>query len=150
MKKISSIYESNYENKVKFENSDAASSAVSVSSKAMEKQGKDLKVMQNSLEKIQHMVYSAIKRITAVEKTLNDFEQYVRSNCSIIHGYENDLTKKKKTGKNLETDKYMCNILNISLQLESALQIEDFDVAHPQPSKKGTPLLLNLSGNSTK
>ena len=102
--------------KTKNENSDAASSAVSTTSNSMEKQGKDLKHMQNNLNKIQQMVDSAVKQISAVEKRVDDLEQYGRSNCLIIHGCEN--VPDSKPGKTPETEKYVCKIINTNLQFE--------------------------------
>ena len=77
MRKRLSTYETNYENKVKNKNSDAASSAVSITGNTMEKQGEDLKHMQNNFNKIQQMVDSAIKRISAVEKRVDDLGSMV-------------------------------------------------------------------------
>ena len=142
MRKRLSTYEANYENKVKNKNSDAASSAVSITGNTMEKQGEDLKHMQNNFNKIQQMVDSAIKRISAVEKRVDDLEQYGRSNCLIIHGCEN--VPDSKPGKTPETEKYVCNIINSNLKLESPLQVQDLDIAHPLPSKKGTPIIIKF------
>ena len=47
--------------------------------------------------------------------------------------------------KNPETEKYVCNIINASLQLETPLQVQNLGIAHPLTFKKGTPLLLNFS-----
>ena len=142
MRKRLSTYEANYENKVKNKNSDAASSAVSITGNTMEKQGEDLKHMQNNFNKIEQMVDSAIKRISAVEKRVDDLEQYGRSNCLIIHGCEN--VPDSKPGKTPETEKYVCNIINSNLKLESPLQVQDLDIAHPLPSKKGTPIIIKF------
>ena len=84
----------------------------------MEKQ-EDLKHMQNNLDKIQHMVDSALKRISAVQKRVNYLEQHGRPNCLTIHGCEN--VPDSKPGKNPETEKYVYNIINTNLQLESLL-----------------------------
>ena len=130
MRKRLSTYEANYENKVKNKNSDAASSAVSITGNTIKKQ--DLKHMQNNFNKIQQMLDSPIKQISAVEKRVDDLEQYGRSNCLIIHGCEN--VPDSKPGKTPETEKYVCNIINTNLQLESPLQVQDLDIAHPLPS----------------
>ena len=62
--------------------------------------------MQNNLDKIQSIVDSAMKRISAVEKWVNDLEQYGQSNCLIIHGCKN--VPDSKSEKNPETEKYVC------------------------------------------
>ena len=141
MRKRLSTYEVNYENKVKNQNSDAAFSTVSIKGNSMEKQ-EDLKHMQNNLDKIQHIVDSAIERISAVEKRVDDLEQYGKFNCLIIHGCENvpDL----KPGKISEIEKYVGNIINTSLQFESPLQVQDLDIAHPLLSKKETPIIFKF------
>ena len=141
MRKRLSTYEAIYENKVKNKNSDAASSAVSITGNTMEKQ-EDLKHMQNNFNKIQQMVDSAIKRISAVEKRVDDLEQYGQSNCLIIHGCEN--VPDSKPGKTLKTEKYVCDIINSNLKLESPLQVQDLDITHPLPSKKGTQFIIKF------
>ena len=141
MRKRLPTYEANYENKVTNKNSDAASSAVSITGNTMEKQ-EDLKHMQNNFNKIQQIIDSAVKQISAVEKRVDDLEQYGRSNCLIIHGHEN--VPDSKPGKTPETEKYVCNIININLQFESPLQVQDLDIAHPQSSKTGTPIIIKF------
>ena len=41
-----------------------------------------------------------------------------------------------KTGKYLECENYICNKLNGSLPLDSPLQVNDINIAHPLPLKK--------------
>ena len=71
---------------------------------------------------------------SAVEKRVDDFKQYGQSNCLIIHGCQN--VSDSKPGENLETEKYVCNIINTSLQLKSTLQVQDLDIAHPRICSK--------------
>ena len=78
-----------------------------------------------------------------VEKKNDDLEQYSRSNCLIIHKCKDV----PKTGKYLECENYICDKLNDSLPLDSPLQINDIDIAHPLPSKKnvrGTPIIIKF------
>ena len=49
-----------------------------------------------------------------------------------------------KPGKTPKTEKYVCNIININFQLESPLQVQDLDIAHPLPSKNGTPIIIKF------
>ena len=78
-----------------------------------------------------------------MRKKIDDLEQYSRSNCLIIHKCKDV----PKTGKYLECENYICHKLNDSLPLDSPLQINDIDIAHPLPSKKnvrGTPIIIKF------
>ena len=43
-----------------------------------------------------------------------------------------------------------CNTLNEHLQLDSPLQANDLDIAHPLPSKKGTPIIVKFIRRTQK
>ena len=89
-----------------------------------------------------------MKRLSAVERRQDDLEQYSRSNCLVIHGCEN--VPKSKPGKYLEIENFVCNTLNEHLQLDSSLQENDLDIAHPLPSKKGTPIIVKFIRRTQK
>ena len=83
------------------------------------------------------------KQLEQVEKKNDDLEQYSRSNCLIIHKCEDV----PKTEKYLECENYICDKLNNSLPLDSPLQVNDIDIAHPLPSKKnvrGAPIIIKF------
>ena len=98
--------------------------------------------MKEALLKLQQMIDSTMKRLSAVEGRQDDLEQYSRSNCLVIHGCEN--VPKSKPGKYLEIENFVCDILNEYLQLYYSLQANDLDIAHPLPSKKGTPIIVKF------
>ena len=78
------------------------------------------------------LVENMQKQLEQVEKKNDDLEQYSRSNCLIIHKCKDV----PKTGKYLECENYICDKLNDSLPLDSPLQVNDVDIAHPLPLKK--------------
>ena len=57
---------------------------------------------------------------------------------------------KSKPGKYLEIENFVCNTLNENLQLDSPLQANDLDIAHPLPSKKGTPVIVKFIRRTQK
>ena len=89
-----------------------------------------------------------MKRLSAVERRQDDLEQYSRSNCLVIHVCEN--LPQSKRGKYLEIENFLCYILNEHLQLDSPLQANDLDIAHPLPSKKGTPIIVKIIRRTQK
>ena len=139
MKKRLAVYESNYENKSKNPRSDAASKICVTDVSKNDEQKNELNGMKEALLKLQQMIDSTMKRLSAVERRQDDLEQYSRSNCLVIHGCEN--VPKSKPGKYLEIENFVCNTLNEHLQLDSPLQANDLDIAHPLPSKKAPQLL---------
>ena len=98
--------------------------------------------MKEVLLKLHQMIDSTIKRLSAVERRQDGLEQYNQSNCLVIHGCEN--IPKSKLGKYLEIENFVCTTLNGHLQLDSPLQANDLDIAHPLPSKKGTPIIVKF------
>ena len=90
--------------------------------------------------KLKDLVDSALERLAAAERKMDNLEQYSRSNCLIVHGCR-DIPKE---GKHLETEQYICNTLNNHLTLESPLQVSDLDIAHVIPAKKGTPIIIKF------
>ena len=142
MKKRLAVYESNYENKSKNPRSDAASKICVTDVSKNDEQKNELNGMKEALLKLQQMIDSTMKRLSAVERRQDDLEQYSRSNCLVIHGCEN--VPKSKPGKYLEIENFVCNTLNEHLQLDSPLQANDLDIAHPLPSKKGTPVIVKF------
>ena len=148
MKKRLAVYESNYENKSKNPRSDAASKICVTDVSTNDEQKNELNGMKEALLKLQHMIDSTMKRLSAVERRQDDLEQYSRSNCLVIHGCEN--VPKSKPGKYLEIENFVCNTLNEHLQLDSPLQANDLDIAHPLPSKKGTPVIVKFIRRTQK
>ena len=148
MKKSLAVYESNYENKSKNPRSDAASKICVTGVSKNDEQKNELNGMKEALLKLQQMIDSTMKRLSAVERRQDDLEQYSRSNCLVIHGCEN--VPKSKPGKYLEIENFVCNTLNEHLQLDSPLQANDFDIAHPLPSKKGTPVIVKFIRRTQK
>ena len=148
MKKRLAVYESNYENKSKNPRSDAASKICVTDVSKNDEQKNELNGMKEALLKLQQMIDSTMKRLSAVERRQDDLEQYSRSNCLVIHGCEN--VPKSKPGKYLEIENFVCNTLNEHLQLDSPLQANDLDIAHPLPSKKGTPAIVKFIRRTQK
>ena len=148
MKKRLAVYESNYENKSKNPRSDAASKICVTDVSTNDEQKNELNGMKEALLKLQQMIDSTMKRLSAVERRQGDLEQYSRSNCLVIHGCEN--VPKSKPGKYLEIENFVCNTLNEHLQLDSPLQANDLDIAHPLPSKKGTPVIVKFIRKTQK
>ena len=148
MKKRLAVYESNYENKSKNPRSDAASKICVTDVSTNDEQKNELNGMKEALLKLQQMIDSTMKRLSAVERRQDDLEQYSRSNCLVIHGCEN--VPKSKPGKYLEIENFVCNTLNEHLQLDSPLQANDLDIAHPLPSKKGTPVIVKFIRRTQK
>ena len=148
MKKRLAVYESNYENKSKNPRSDAASKICVTDVSKNDEQKNELNGMKEALLKLQQMIDSTMKRLSAVERRQDDLEQYSRSNCLVIHGCEN--VPKSKPGKYLEIENFVCNTLNEHLQLDSPLQANDLDIAHPLPSKKGTPVIVKFIRRTQK
>ena len=148
MKKRLAVYESNYENKSKNPRSDAASKICVTDVSTNDEQKNELNGMKEALLKLQQMIDSTMKRLSAVERRQDDLEQYSRSNCLVIHGCEN--IPKSKPGKYLEIENFVCNTLNEHLQLDSPLQANDLDIAHPLPSKKGTPVIVKFIRRTQK
>ena len=148
MKKRLAVYESNYENKSKNPRSDAASKICVTDVSKNDEQKNELNGMKEALLKLQQMIDSIMKRLSAVERRQDDLEQYSRSNCLVIHGCEN--VPKSKPGKYLEIENFVCNTLNEHLQLDSPLQANDLDIAHPLPSKKGTPVIVKFIRRTQK
>ena len=148
MKKRLAVYESNYENKSKNPRSDAASKICVTDVLTNDEQKNELNGMKEALLKLQQMIDSTMKRLSAVERRQDDLEQYSRSNCLVIHGCEN--VPKSKPGKYLEIENFVCNTLNEHLQLDSPLQANDLDIAHPLPSKKGTPVIVKFIRRTQK
>ena len=148
MKKRLAVYESNYENKSKNPRSDAASKICVTDVSKNDEQKNELNGMKEALLKLQQMINSTMKRLSAVERRQDDLEQYSRSNCLVIHGCEN--VPKSKPGKYLEIENFVCNTLNEHLQLDSPLQANDLDIAHPLPSKKGTPVIVKFIRRTQK
>ena len=148
MKKRLAVYESNYENKSKNPRSDTASKICVTDVSTNDEQKNELNGMKEALLKLQQMIDSTMKRLSAVERRQDDLEQYSRSNCLVIHGCEN--VPKSKPGKYLEIENFVCNTLNEHLQLDSPLQANDLDIAHPLPSKKGTPVIVKFIRRTQK
>ena len=148
MKKRLAVYESNYENKSKNPRSDAASKICVTDVSKNDEQKNELNGMKEALLKLQQMIDSTMKRLSAVERRQDDLEQYSRSNCLVIHGCEN--VPKSKPEKYLEIENFVCNTLNEHLQLDSPLQANDLDIAHPLPSKKGTPVIVKFIRRTQK
>ena len=148
MKKRLAVYVSNYENKSKNPRSDAASKICVTDVSTNDEQKNELNGMKEALLKLQQMIDSTMKRLSAVERRQDDLEQYSRSNCLVIHGCEN--VPKSKLGKYLEIENFVCNTLNEHLQLDSPLQANDLDIAHPLPSKKGTPVIVKFIRRTQK
>ena len=148
MKKRLAVYESNYENKSKYPRSDAASKICVTGVSKNDEQNNELNGMKEALLKLQQMIDSTMKRLSAVERRQDDLEQYSRSNCLVIHGCEN--VPKSKPGKYLEIENFVCNTLNEHLQLDSPLQANDLDIAHPLPSKKDTPVIVKFIRRTQK
>ena len=148
MKKRLAVYESNYENKSKNPRSDAASKICVTDISKNDEQKNELNGMKEALLKLQQMIDSTMKRLSAVERRQDDLEQYSRSNCLVIHGCEN--VPKSKPEKYLEIENFVCNTLNENLQLDSPLQANDLDIAHPLPSKKGTPVIVKFIRRTQK
>ena len=148
MKKRLAVYESNYENKSKNPRSDAASKICVTDISKNDEQKNELNGIKEALLKLQQMIDSTMKRLSAVERRQDDLEQYSRSNCLVIHGCEN--VPKSKSGKYLEIENFVCNTLNEHLQIDSPLQANDLDIAHPLPSKKGTPVIVKFIRRTQK
>ena len=136
------VYESNYENKSKNPRSDAASKICVTGVSKNDEQKNELNGMKEALLKLQQMIDSTMKRLSALERRQDDLGQYSRSNCLVIHGCEN--VPKSKPGKYLEIENFVCNTFNEHLQLDSLLEANDLDIAHPLTSKKGTPVIVKF------
>ena len=107
---------------------------------AIDAQKTELEEMQLAYTKLKDLVDSALVRLAAAERKMDNLEQYSRSNCLIVHGCK-DIPK---AGKYLETEEYICKTLNKHLTLDSPLQISDLDIAHVIPAKKGTPIIIKF------
>ena len=98
--------------------------------------------MKEALLKLQQMIDSTMKRLSAVERRQDDLEQYSRSNCLVIHECEN--VPKSKPGKYLEIENFVCNTLTniynlIHLYRQMILTLH---IHYPQ---KKAPQLLSSS-----
>ena len=124
-------------------NDSGSCGAAVVDSVSGNNQEKDLQNLKGSFSNLKKLVENMQKQLEQVEKKNDDLEQYSRSNCLIIHKCKDV----PKTGKYLECENYICDKLNDSLPLDSPLQINDIDIAHPLPSKKnvrGTPIIIKF------
>ena len=124
----------------KVETAAAAVSAVSVVSDVQDHQKSELEALRNSFEELKAFVHESIPKIEKLDKKMDDLEQYGRSNCLIVHGCKNA----PKSGEYLENEKFACQILNEHLMPSPPLQIEDLDIAHPLPSKKGHAIIIKF------
>ena len=77
MKKRLAVYESNYENKSKNPRSDAASKICVTGVSKNDEQKNELTGMKEALLKLQQMIDSTMKRLSAVERRQDDLEQYL-------------------------------------------------------------------------
>ena len=136
-----SKYETLYLEKIS--NDSGSCGAAVVDSVSGNNQEKDLQNLKGSFSNLKKLVENLQKQLEQAEKKNDDLEQYSRSNCLIIHKCEDV----PKTGKYLECEHYICDKLNNSLPLDSPLQVNDIDIAHPLPSKKnvrGTPIIIKF------
>ena len=74
MKKRLAVYESNYENKSKNARSDAASKISVTGVSKNDEQKNELNGMKEALLKLQQMIDSTIKRLSAIERRQDDLE----------------------------------------------------------------------------
>ena len=92
------------------------------------------------VDDLKALVYSTQDKIHSAEKSIDDLEQYSRSNCLIIHGAK-DVPKE---GKYLECENFVCDLINEKIKPETPLQVHDLDIAHPLPAPKGTPEIIKF------
>ena len=106
----------------------------------LEEQWKLLQDLYAVVDDLKALVYSTQDRIQNAEKSIDDLEQYGRSNCLIIHGAK-DVPKE---GKYLECENFVCDLINEKIKRETPLQVHDLDIAHPLPARKGTPVITKF------
>ena len=92
------------------------------------------------VDDLKALVCSTHDRIQSAEKSIDDLEQYGRSNCLIIHGAK-DVPKERKY---LERENFVCDLINEKIKPETPLQVHDLDIAHPLPARKGTPVIIKF------
>ena len=106
----------------------------------LEEQWKRLQDLYAVVDDLKALVCSTQDRIQSAEKSIDDLEQYGRSNCLIIHGAK-DVPKE---GKYLECENFVCDLINEKIKPETPLQVHDLDIAHPLPARKGTPVIIKF------
>ena len=106
----------------------------------LKEQWKRLQDLYAVVDDLKALVYSTQDRIHSAEKSIDDLEQYGRSNCLIIHGAK-DVPKE---GKYLECENFVCDLINEKIKRETPLQVHDLDIAHPLPARKGTPVIIKF------
>ena len=105
----------------------------------LEEQWKRLQDMFAVVDDLKALVYSTQDRVHSAEKSIDDLEQYGRSNCLIIH-VAKDVPKEKY----LECENFVCDLINEKIKPETPLQVHDLDIAHPLPARKGTPVIIKF------
>ena len=83
----------------------------------LEEQWKRLQDLYAVVDDLKALVYSTQDKIQSAEKSINDLEQYGRSNCLIIHGAK-DVPKE---GKYLECENFVCDPINKKIKPETSL-----------------------------
>ena len=106
----------------------------------LEEQWKRLQDLYAVVDNLKAPVYSTQDRIQSAEKSIDDLEQYGRSNCRIIYGAKDVL----KEGKYFECENFVCDLCNEKIKSETPLQVHDLDIAHPFPARKGTPVIIKF------
>lgn len=129
--------------KADFVNAEASSPAAAisfVSDPSREIQERRLQEMYDSIKILRKMVDSAMERLKNAERRVDDLEQYGRSNCLIIHG----CTDVPRTREYCVVEKYVCGVINEKVKPTKPLQVSDLDIAHPLPSRRGSPVIVKF------
>ena len=86
------------------------------------------------------------KKISDIELTFDNLEQYSRSNCLILHGTE-DSGKLKPA----EVEKHVIEVINSKLKLPYKITSLDIDICHPLPSQKQKkPIIIKFVRRSVR
>lgn len=113
-----------------------------------------LKDMSAKLENLEARVIKLVDQAEKLEKSVDDLEQYGRSNCLILHGCDEKKippTSGREGSYNKFLD-YLLSVLNRNLKLDFTITKNDIDIAHVLPGKKrGTvPIIMKFVRRSVR
>ena len=74
------------------------------------------------------------KQIEEKEKRMDNFEQYRKSNCLVLHGCV-DLPM--ENARHVTLENFVLDTLNSRLKFAHSIRNSDIDICHAKPSRKG-------------
>ena len=109
-------------------------------------QHQELLKLSTIIDSIKVEVGQLAEMVEKQEQYLDDFEQYGRSNCLILHG--NNIDHRISS---MDVEKYVLNILNTRLDLPTSVSGSDIDICHPLPSKTNKkPIIIKFVRRSIR